>query len=262
MTEIIDLTDRYFDERWMKEGPAAWVLKRATEPIEGIVWHHAAGWYGPDLSLPVWSRVGEEEVRQEEVSQLDKMAQDHRVRFDIGPGYHYCSFPSDRVYAIGKMGTHRAHVLGKIKVEDPGMFAWANRRLIGILAMGHWHEGELPDGTRRGMEAATREVFSFAGEQPVYGHRGVDVYHENGDPWPEHHNRICPGDQLEHARMTFLAKQAASGGDDEQDVGRPMPIANALGLIDDAGSAMTQAAFAIATGRRRLKAASDELGAP
>ena len=122
----IDLTERYFATEFMRGGVARWKLDRNAWPVRAIVLHHAAGWYG--------SPLGPDASRREEEERIHSLARDHRARFGIGPGYHYAAFPSGRLYAVGKAGTHRAHTKGR----NPETGERWNVDAIGVCALGDY----------------------------------------------------------------------------------------------------------------------------
>jgi hypothetical protein len=105
---VIDATSRYDTARYMAGGPSAWRLAGAPV-VRAIILHHWAGWYGPPL--------GTDATPAQELAQLDAMAADHRDRFGLGPAYNIVPFPSGRVWAVGKHGTHRVHTKGRNPVS-------------------------------------------------------------------------------------------------------------------------------------------------
>lgn len=153
-TSLLDLTGRFDADGYRRGARVRWALDRAREPVQLLVLHHAGGWYGALLGAD--ARVGEEQA------QLDALARDHAARFGIGPGYHYAAFPSGRAYAVGKWGTHRAHVRGR----DPASRTLWNRVAIGVVAFGDYEAGRPTPGLVVALGTALREASGLAG-RPV-----------------------------------------------------------------------------------------------
>ncbi|MYB41432.1 MAG: hypothetical protein F4X76_04400 [Chloroflexi bacterium] len=184
----IDLTDRYFATELMRGGMARWKLDRDAWPLRAIVLHHAAGWYGPPL--------GADASRREEEQRIRSLARDHHARFGIGPGYHYVAFPSGRLYAVGKAGTHRAHTKGR----NPKTGVRWNIEAIGVCALGDYERtgrDEPTPGLREAIEEAVEEIrgfrFTLPGA-PVFGHGMTPTVNTSGDPLPQ--ATSCPGRRL------------------------------------------------------------------
>lgn len=184
----IDLTERYFATEFMRGGVARWKLDRDAWPVRAIVLHHAAGWYGPPL--------GPDASRHDEEQRIHSLARDHRARFGIGPGYHYAAFPSGRLYAVGKAGTHRAHTKGRN--PETGM-RW-NLEAIGVCALGDYERAgrdEPTTGLREAIEEAVEEILGFRfilPDVPVFGHGMTPTVNASGDPLPQ--ATSCPGQRL------------------------------------------------------------------
>ncbi len=184
----IDLTERYFATEFMRDGMARWKLDRDAWPVRAIVLHHAAGWYGPPL--------GADASRRDEEQRIHSLARDHHTRFGIGPGYHYVAFPSGRLYAVGKAGTHRAHTKGR----SPETGVHWNLEAIGICALGDYERrgGDEPTpGLHEAIEAAVEEIRGFrftAPGAPVFGHGLTPTANASGDPLPQ--ATSCPGRRL------------------------------------------------------------------
>ena len=184
----IDLTDRYFATEFMRGGMARWRLDRDTWPVRAIVLHHAAGWYGPPLDAGA-SRIEEEE-------RIRSLARDHHARFGIGPGYHYVAFPSGRLYAVGKAGTHRAHTKGR----NPETGTRWNIEAIGVCALGDYERKGRDDPTsslREAIEAVVDEIRGFRftlAAVPIFGHGTVPTVNSSGAPFPQ--ATSCPGRRL------------------------------------------------------------------
>ena len=181
--QTIDLTDRYDDDRYRRTPRERWTLDRAKHPVRAVVLHHTAGWYGPAL--------GEGASERQERDQIDALAADHRERFGIGPGYHYLAFPSGRLYAVGKWGTHRAHTKGR----DPDRRDRWNVQAIGLCAFGNF-EVETPSrGLLAALRAGIREVRRLAdAEVAVFPHGGAPTVDASGASLPQ--TTACPGAAL------------------------------------------------------------------
>ena len=184
----IDLTERYFATEFMRGGMARWKLDRAAWPVRAIVLHHAAGWYGPPL--------GADASRRDEEQRIHSLARDHHSRFGIGPGYHYVAFPSGRLYAVGKAGTHRAHTKGR----NPESGERWNLEAIGVCALGDYERGgrdEPTPGLHEAIEEAVKEILSFRFTlqgAPVFGHGLTPTAYASGKPLPQ--ATSCPGRRL------------------------------------------------------------------
>ncbi len=184
----IDLTDRYFATEFMRGGMTRWKLDREAWPVRAIVLHHAAGWYGPPL--------GPEASRREEEQRIHSLARDHHTRFGVGPGYHYVAFPSGRLYAVGKAGTHRAHTKGR----NPESGVRWNIDAIGVCALGDYEgagRDEPTTGLREAIEEAVEEIRGFrfsVPRAPVFGHGMTPSANASGDPLPQ--ATSCPGRRL------------------------------------------------------------------
>jgi len=148
----IDLTDRYYVAGYARPNPAAWTLDRRRLPARGAILHHTAGWYGRAL--------GATATRDDEEGALDALARDHVARYGIGPAYHYAAFPSGRLYAVGKWGTHRAHTAGR----NPDTLEYWNVEAIGIVAFGNYNDTPPPPGIVEAMRTAIVEARLVAGE--------------------------------------------------------------------------------------------------
>lgn len=179
----IDLTDRYHSAAYMEGGPARWLVDRARTPVRAVVLHHTAGWYGPAL--------GADATPEAERAQIDALARDHRARFGIGPGYHYLAFPSGRLYAVGKWGTHRAHTAGR----DPATGERWNAVALGVCAFGDFEAGVPSAGNHRALRTALDEANRIAGAPlPVIAHGSVPTVDAAGRPTPQ--ATACPGRHL------------------------------------------------------------------
>ena len=186
----IDLTDRYFTPEFMPGGTARWTLDRGARPYRAIVLHHAAGWYG--------APTGANARQSTEERRIEAMAEDQRSRSEVGlgPAYNYVAFPSGRLYAVGKVGTHRAHTKGR----NPATGERWNVEGIAICAMGDYDtagKDEPSPGLREAIEEAVAEirgfVFSVAGA-PVHGHGTIPTVNSAGDRFPQ--ATACPGRRL------------------------------------------------------------------
>ncbi|KKM59896.1 hypothetical protein LCGC14_1547460 [marine sediment metagenome] len=201
MTAPIDLTELYYNEAHMRGGIVPWLLNRANVPVEGIIIHHTAGWYGP--------RLYANSSRDAEVRQLDAMAADHFERFGIGPGYHYAVFPSGRSYAIGKYGTHRAHTKGRRPTRDPlplgsdARFGLLNPRYnniaLGLVVFGDYEREQSPVTAGGNVQAGIRSVLKdvaryVSGNLWLGVHGMMRTVTKDGTPMAQ--TTLCPGKHL------------------------------------------------------------------
>lgn len=179
----IDLTDRYQAPAYMQGGPASWSLSRTKFPVRAVILHHTAGWYGAKLSTGA--------TRAQEEQQVESIARDHRERFGIGPGYNYFVFPSGRVYAVGKVGTHRAHTKG----SNPATANRWNYDGIAVCAVGNYDTEEPSPLMLAGIGEAVDEIRSFGfvytQDIPVLGHGSVPTVDSQGKPFTQ--ATACPG---------------------------------------------------------------------
>lgn len=181
--EIRDVTDRYDVPAYREGNPARWTVDRVDRPVRAIVVHHTAGWYGRTLTAAA--------TEQREIEQIDALAEDHRTRFGIGPGYHYLAFPSGRVYAVGKWDTHRAHTTGR----NTATGEYWNVDAIGICAFGNYEKAEPSDALVLAMTDAVEQVRALAGSHvPLYGHGAAPTVNALGTPQPQ--ATACPGRYL------------------------------------------------------------------
>jgi hypothetical protein len=186
----IDLIDRYVTAEFMPGGPARWTLDRGATPYRAIVLHHTAGWYGARLHAGA--------SRDEEVSQIDAMARDHAARaaIGIGPAYNYVAFPSGRLYAVGRVGTHRAHTKGR----NPRTGERWNVEAAAVCAMGDYERDgadELSSGLSAAIEAAVEEARAFPftiADAPLHGHGLIPTVDASGRAFPQ--ATACPGRRL------------------------------------------------------------------
>ncbi len=178
----IDLTGRYhlprYQRKFNRRGQRIdWTVDRSSEPVLALMIHHTTGYY-------LGVTLDENATRAQEVAQIDAMADDHRNRFGIGPGYHYAAFESGRLYAIGKYGTHRAHVKG---INPATQNLW-NRESLAIVGFGNFQRDQVLPRLWAAITEGIREVNKFVGEDlTLYGHREVP-----GNPT----QTSCPGDYL------------------------------------------------------------------
>lgn len=176
----IDLTEHYFAGAFMEGGPARWLVDRARTPVRAAILHHTAGWYGPALDAAA--------TPEAERAQVEALARDHRARFGIGPGYHYLAFPSGRLYAVGKWGTHRAHTAGR----DPATGERWNLLAVGVCAFGNFESESPSAGTLAALRGGVEEVRRLAGDLvPVLGHGETPTVDASGRPVAQ--ATACPG---------------------------------------------------------------------
>ena len=178
----IDLTDRYNVRVYMREFNRRgerinWTVDRGQEPVVALIIHHTAGFY-------LGATLDENSTEAKELAQIDAVARDHRERFGIGPGYHYFAFPSNRLYAVGKYGTHRAHTKG----INPETGNWWNREALAICAFGDLQANPVAPGLRAAVLRGIEEVRGYTeADLTLWGHREVP-----GNPT----RTTCPGDNL------------------------------------------------------------------
>lgn len=172
----IDLTDRYHTSEYQRAG-TDWGVDRTDEPVRMLVIHHTAGFY-------LGTILTERSTQEEEIAQIDALAQDHAHRFGIGPGYYYVVCPSGRLYAVGKYGTHRAHTKGR----NPETNNWWNRESLAIVAFGDYQANPVPPKLWSAIVEGIEEIRSYTTPTiEIYGHREVP-----GNPSISQ----CPGDNL------------------------------------------------------------------
>jgi hypothetical protein len=147
---VIDATARYHTAQYMAGGPAAWSLAAAPHVV-AIILHHWAGWYGSRLTAAAspW----------DELQQLDALAAHHRQAWGIGPGYNVVVFPSGRVWAVGKHGTHRAHTKGR-HPESRENWNVVGR---GVVVAGNYEVEPVTHQLELGIRKAISEVRSWPG---------------------------------------------------------------------------------------------------
>ena len=172
----IDLTDRYHTSEYQRAS-TDWSINRIDEPVRALVIHHTAGFY-------LGKTLTEHSTQEEEIAQIDALAQDHAHRFGIGPGYYYAAFPSGRLYAIGKYGTHRAHTL----YRNPETNNWWNRESLAIVAFGDYQANPASPKLWNAITEGIEEIRGYTSPTlEIYGHREVP-----GNEKPSQ----CPGDNL------------------------------------------------------------------
>lgn len=181
----IDITDRYFNDHYLEGGPPAWTVDRTAWPVRGVVVHHTAGWYGPELTP--------RSTMDDELVQLDACAAHHRASFGVGPGYHFAALPSGRLYAIGKWGTHRAHTRGR----HADSLAPYNLDTIGIVAFGEYETNAPSSALVAAVQQAIAEVFRIAGTPlAVLGHGEAHALAVTSSGAPLNEATACPGRHL------------------------------------------------------------------
>lgn len=179
----IDLTNRYATSSYMRGGVTAWSNNRTLNPVSRGMLHHTAGWY--------LKKLGTNASEKEETAEIDAIARDHFNRFGIGPGYYYFAFPSGRLYAVGKWGTHRAHT----KWFDPDTRKYHNRIGIAICAVGNYEDDKPTKQMLTAIEEGIREVEGFAGRKlPWTGHGRTPSVDAGGSPVIQ--GTLCPGKYL------------------------------------------------------------------
>ncbi len=179
----IDLTDRYYAVAYMQGGTGPWTISRVQYPVRAIPLHHTAGWYG--------AKLGANATQAQEEQQIESIARDHRERFGIGPAYNYFVFPSGRVYAAGKVGTHRAHTKGR----NPNTLNPWNYDGIAVCAVGNYEVEQPTPQLIAGIRTAVDEIRSFgfvyAPDIPVFGHGVIPTVDSQGKSFSQ--ATACPG---------------------------------------------------------------------
>ena len=181
----IDLTNRYHTSEYMRGGPDAWRISRNATPYRAIPVHHTAGWYGETLHADA--------TEAQEIAQIDSMARDHRSRFGIGPAYVWVIFPSGRGYAVGKVGTHRAHTKGR----NPETGERWNVEGCAVVFFGNF-ETERP--TPEALATFDQIVAEIRGwpftvpAAPIHPHGLIPTVNSQGVPFPQ--GTSCPGRHL------------------------------------------------------------------
>jgi len=157
---VIDATAYFNTGEFMAGGPERWALAAPPE-VHAVLLHHWGGWYGPRLDAKA--------TPSEEFAQIVGCARDHRERFGIGPGYSLNVFPSGRVWAVGKHGTHRAHTAGR---EPQTRERW---NVVGraVAVAGDYETEDVTVTLARGIRDAIAEVTRWPGagrNLPVFEH--------------------------------------------------------------------------------------------
>ncbi|GMU39471.1 MAG: hypothetical protein AMXMBFR23_03370 [Chloroflexota bacterium] len=197
---VIDATNLFNNATYMNGGAAAWTIPaKAPAPVADVL-HHTAGWYGP--------RLTEKATPAEEWGQIVALAQDHRARFGIGPGYHYLAFPSGRAWAVGKYGTHRAHTTGR---EPTTRERW-NVVAKGICAFGNFEADAVPRGTITAIRAILTDLqyIRRGTVLPLHEHGLTPTVDAAGVKRPQ--ATACPGRHLAAARAAGQITVATFSG--------------------------------------------------
>lgn len=192
---VIDATARYNVAAYMQGGPGAWQIATPLPPIEAIEMHHWAGWFGPALDASAQPAA--------ELEQLDACALYHVQKFGIGPGYWLIGFPSGRVWAVGKNGTHRASALGRDPYTSPP--AYWNTVGRAFAMAGNYDLEPVTQGVAQACRTAVAEIRSWPGvvaDAPIYGHGLLPTCNAAGQRFSQ--ATSCPGRNL-------LAWQHAGG---------------------------------------------------
>jgi hypothetical protein len=150
------------------------------------------------------------------------------------------AFPSGRLYAVGKYGTHRAHTKGR----NPATGNWWNREALAICAMGNYETDVVPEGLMAALREGIAEVRGYTSDAiPIYAHGEVP-----GNPSVSQ----CPGVNLKTWLAWFLAGEASQPA--------PPVVDEARRQVYRAIDALDAATVAIASARGDLEAAAAELG--
>jgi len=104
---ITDLTERYENRQVT---PSRWAINRREHPFRNIAIHHTGSTMVGGVPYAYGIRTdGAPVTEAAERGALDALANDHLMRFGIGPGYTGAVFQSGRGYWVGKAGTVRRH---------------------------------------------------------------------------------------------------------------------------------------------------------
>ncbi len=187
----IDVTERYNTDQYMRGGPAAWAIEEPMPEVTGIMVHHWAGWFGPVLNSYASPEL--------ELQRLDALADFHSTAWGIGPGYNLVAFPSGRLWAVGKHGTHRAHTKGRRPLSAPPDGPRMKWNYVGraVVAAGNWQDEEPPQLLVDALRDGVQEIRSWPGVSPtanVYAHRNVPTVSMNGTLLNQ--ATLCPGEKL------------------------------------------------------------------
>lgn len=181
----LDITNR-FHHPGFQDSTIDWRISRHDYPIRAVILHHSAGFYGATLS--------EGSLLEQDQAQIDAMAADHFNRFGIGPGYNYVACPSGRLFAVGKVGTHRAHTKGR-NPEDRGRW---NIDGVAICALGNYEVDEPGELLKAAIRRGINEIrgFSVAASPtiPLYPHGSIPTVDSRGHNFPQ--GTACPGKHL------------------------------------------------------------------
>lgn len=175
----------HFDTREYMDPATNWSMPSARLEVRAVILHHWAGWYGPRLTASA--------TASQEFEQLVACARDHRARFGIGPGYNLIVFPSGRVWAVGRHGTHRAHTKGR---DAKSMRPW-NEVGRSVCVAGNLSEEPVGMPLARGIRTAVAEVMSWPGVIPdivVHEHGLIPTVDSAGTRYSQ--ATECPGRNL------------------------------------------------------------------
>lgn len=172
----------FFDSLAFMDAGVNWSMPGKLE-VRAAILHHWAGWYGPKL--------GPGATASQEFAQLVACARDHRAKWGIGPGYNLVVFPSNRVWAVGRHGTHRAHTKGR----DPETRRPWNEVGRGIAVAGNLSLEPMHGAS--GVIRAVQEVMSWPGAIPgmaIHEHGITPTVNSAGVMFPQ--ATECPGKNL------------------------------------------------------------------
>ncbi|MCK9485581.1 MAG: hypothetical protein M0R73_02605 [Dehalococcoidia bacterium] len=175
----------FFDTAEFADPATNWAIPSKSLEVRAVLLHHWAGWYGP--------RLTETATASQEFDQLVACARDHRTRFGIGPGYNLIAFPSGRVWAVGRHGTHRAHTKGR---EVKSMRPW-NEVGRGACVAGNLSEEPMTQRLAQAVRTMVAEVMSWPGVIPdvaVHEHGLTPTVNSAGTKYSQ--ATECPGRAL------------------------------------------------------------------
>ena len=240
---VIDVTDRYNTEGYMRKGPKAWRIAPPMPEVTGIMIHHWAGWLGTTLDDTTPAEV--------ELRRLDLLADFHSTTWGVGPGYNLVAFPSGRLWAVGKHGTHRAHTKGRRPADGIETITREHWNVVGraVAAAGNWQNETPPAKLVEAMRRGVEEIRSWLGVSPtaeVYPHRDVPTVNSAGVSFDQ--VTLCPGDKM----MPFLGTIA--GRDDAPSTDQYAALARELGvMLDEQSLALEEAQDYLAVTRGWLE---------
>jgi len=205
---ITDLTERYANHQ---VNAARFAINRAQHPFCNVAIHHTgSSLNATGIPFAYGIRTDGHPVSEAaERAAIDSLANDHRTRFGIGPGYTGVVFQSGRGYWVGKAGTVRRHTTNKHGRDDGN--TW-NFDTVAIVIFGNTTHMALTRELLQTIQAMVDEVLSSWGplvKHPVkiFGHS--DVF-----------GTECPGDG---GRAIVRYLNSAFGGNGKTNLGVAPP---------------------------------------